>query len=168
MAKQVLNNGETHGVIRGKINDNFTELYTDIEVHKAESANYGEFTISANQSIPTTSSTQILFNTTVKANPSLYELQPSGKVKILKAGTYEVKLIVTFAANATGFRRTNNISKQMTVPAVTGVNISVFSSALFDASLNYETATTVTQTSGGALDLIAGQLQTCLQIRKVS
>ena len=36
MAKQVLNNGETHGVIRGKINDNFTELYTDIEVHKAD------------------------------------------------------------------------------------------------------------------------------------
>ncbi len=34
MAKQVLNNGETHGSIRTKVNDNFTEVYS----HMAESA----------------------------------------------------------------------------------------------------------------------------------
>lgn len=29
MAQQILNNGETGGIIRGKINDNFTELYSN-------------------------------------------------------------------------------------------------------------------------------------------
>lgn len=36
MAKKVLNNGETHGVIRGKANDNFTELYNSRDSHLAD------------------------------------------------------------------------------------------------------------------------------------
>lgn len=38
MAQQTINNGEAGGVVRGKINDNFTELYADKHsVHAADS-----------------------------------------------------------------------------------------------------------------------------------
>lgn len=41
MAKQVLNNGETHGALRGKTNDNFTELYNSRDAHLADNAAHG-------------------------------------------------------------------------------------------------------------------------------
>jgi hypothetical protein len=43
MAKQTINNSETGLVIRGKINDNFTELYSDVTtLASVSSTNYIE------------------------------------------------------------------------------------------------------------------------------
>ena len=44
MAKQIINNGETLGVVRGKINDNADELYTSVESLSATSFTAAEVT----------------------------------------------------------------------------------------------------------------------------
>ena len=44
MSKQTINNGETLGVVRGKINDNADELYTSVDSLSATSFTAAEVT----------------------------------------------------------------------------------------------------------------------------
>jgi hypothetical protein len=134
----------------------------------SDSSLYAEFGINANQSIPNAASTLLVLDKVITASPFLFELNESdgGKIKILKKGVYEIITTVTFASNVTGYRRLSNQAKQITISAAGGgQTIHCVEIAKFGANQLFDVY--VTQTSGGDLDVIAGQNTTAVQIRRI-
>ena len=172
MAKQVLNNGETHGVIRGKINDNFTELYTDIEAHKAEKVHIGKNPACAvfngnPQSIPDNTLTTLTFTAEFFDTDAMFDVSTDNSKLICKiAGIYLIKGQALFSPNAAGVRVLNLSQNgesicQTSIPALASGTGDLEVVAIRQLAVNEYIQLRVKQTSGGALStFVYGPLNT--------
>jgi hypothetical protein len=115
MAQQTVNNGEALSVVRGKINDNFTELYTT-KANSVSPALTG--TPTAPTAVPATNTTQIA--TTAFAQSvatSLIDGAPTGLNTLAKIATS----IANDAAFSTSVATSLGLKANLASPAFTGV-----------------------------------------------
>lgn len=147
-----------------------------VDAHKAENASYAHFYKAANQSIADNTLVQYNFDTKVDNQNDYCELATggdAGKVKITKAGIYQIYGTISWATNATGYRKAtvalNGSSRHASlVAAVTGnstgnsIPVQTLSLAVNDLiSLN------LVQNSGGALDAYGNRYDSYLEIKRI-
>mgnify|MGYP001569420994 CR=1 FL=1 len=115
---------------------------------------------SANESITTATDTTVTFNSERWDNDTMHA-GSSGTVTFTTAGRYIVISIIEFAANATGYRFVKlwldaTVVAQEQLPAVSVAASAILNvSTITTATAAQTTATTVYQTSGGALNVLA-------------
>jgi len=143
-----------------------------ISTMAADNLKYAEYTLSANQSIPNASSTEVSWSTKTAIGSENFTELNTGKVKILSAGVYDVKITIAFAVNATGARgvygKVNTAVKCNSIlSAASGLGHATTINFLVNANVNDVITASIYQSSGGALDVISDARFTYLQIRKV-
>jgi len=120
-------------------------------------AAYGEYTISANQSIPDRTQTTIVLNQ-VTIDNDRFELMPDGRIRVLKSGIYFIDTFVVFPVNNTGLRRSFLFLGGISYKNIVINTIQNLSTSVVLQDLSYLNANTIIefqawQNSNGALDV---------------
>lgn len=144
----------------------FDQIRDWINARQADKIKYAVFKRTANQSIPNGIDTQIQWQAKDVFNGEDFcEIDgATSRIKILKTGIYELDIVTTFAGNATGVRSYWGVVLNNLYPT-TATSAYMTTREFIYATAGQILNTRVTQTSGGALDLIASV--TFCRIRKV-
>lgn len=149
--------------------DAVNEVHGEVDAHLAENAKYAIFYCDS-QSLANDASAEIVWSTKTSINGEDFsEIVPiTGRVKILKAGVYEVYLMVGWPSNAIGCRL---IGAGQMVQSVQGIDF-VYGQyinivAIKQFTTNELISLSAKQTSGGALN-INGAGNTFAMLRRIS
>lgn len=127
--------------------------------HQAESAMYAEFRTGGNQSIPHATTTKLIL--TQETHSADYCELSDGGVKILKSGLYLIVFQVAFSGNAVGYRLVQieggtGAVREQPLTSAEQFRTKVTDIAYYEENDNIDFS--VSQTSGGALDVIGSNL----------
>jgi hypothetical protein len=81
------------------LDDEISEVNTSLNDVVSDAEGYGVWTLGVNQSIATTSVTQVILDSETTSSTELFELQVGGSIKVLKDGVYDIKGLINYAGS---------------------------------------------------------------------